>query len=169
MYIYYLITLQETLESMTKINFTDEMISDVMKIIDPDSTENVGVKMLKDNLPKLYADDSSSSSSSSQKAKTTSHLEATIEVYGGTLKRRNLWFLHPFYEMIVQTCHRPFFHCSACLYLYVLVHTYDSRHDYMCRRCRAPSRRAPRERVKSLKSTWQTRRLGKTTAGFLLW
>lgn len=150
---------------MTKINFTDEMISDVMKIVDPDSTENVGVKMLKDSWPKLYADDSSPSSKSSQKAKTASHLEATIEVRGFTLKRRTSFFI--FAPLLRNDC--PFFHCSAFSHLYVLVHMYDDRLDYMCRRCRAPSRRAPRERAKSLKSTWQTRRPGKTTAGFLQW
>lgn len=65
------------MESITKINFTDEMTSDVMKILDPDSTEKVGVKMLKDNLPKLYAEDVSSSS---HKTKASSLLEASIEV-----------------------------------------------------------------------------------------
>jgi hypothetical protein len=48
---------KDTLESMTKINFTDVMLADVMKVLDPDHTNKVGVKMLKENIPKLSADD----------------------------------------------------------------------------------------------------------------
>jgi len=52
-----LVLVKDTLESMTKINFTDVMLADVMKVLDPDHTNKVGVKMLKENIPKLSADD----------------------------------------------------------------------------------------------------------------
>jgi len=71
------VLVKDTLESMTKINFTDVMLADVMKVLDPDHTNKVGVKMLKENIPKLSADDPK------EKAKKPPPQEA-VEVLPGT-------------------------------------------------------------------------------------